>query len=289
MPKSSMAMPTPIARSSSSTRRVRGRVGHQLVSVISSCERLPAARRRRRAAPAITRGQLGVEQAAGRDVHRDAQVAARSARQRAALPERRRAAPSAVSGVDQAGLLGERDEAVRRDQAELRMLPAHERLDAVRRAPRASGDLGLVLEDQLAALDRRAAARRPARGGRRASLVGVRRRPRRRERASLARYSAMSRARSSVVGVAAVLREARRRRRWRGRRARCRRRRRARRGRTHAAGDVERRRRRRAPGSSTANSSPPSRATHVSGRQRAAQALATARSRTSPRRGRACR
>ena len=59
---------------------------------------------------------------------------------------------------DQAGVLGERDELGRGDAAAARVVPAHERLDRGRLAGREVDDR-LVLDDQLALLDRALAAR----------------------------------------------------------------------------------------------------------------------------------
>ena len=56
---------------------------------------------------------------------------------------------------DEPGLLGERDEVLREQVAELRMLPAHQRLDAGHGAG-AEGDDRLVVEHQLALLERAA-------------------------------------------------------------------------------------------------------------------------------------
>ena len=55
--------------------------------------------------------------------------------------------------LDQAGLLGRRDELARRDQTARRMLPARERLDAGDRA-RADVELGLVVQHELAVANR---------------------------------------------------------------------------------------------------------------------------------------
>ena len=54
--------------------------------------------------------------------------------------------------LDQARLLGERDELGRRHQTPLRMLPTHEGLDAGQR-PVAQADEGLVVEKKLLLLD----------------------------------------------------------------------------------------------------------------------------------------
>ena len=53
---------------------------------------------------------------------------------------------------DEPGLLGQRDELVRHDQATPRMGPAHQRLDADQLAI-VAGELGLVVQHQLAVLD----------------------------------------------------------------------------------------------------------------------------------------
>ena len=96
-------------------------------------------------------GQLLVVQAAGREVDRDADLEARLLPVRQ-LAERGIEAP-AGERLDQAGLLGVRDELVGQDRALVRVAPAGERLDAVDRAGQ-QVELGLELERQLAALDR---------------------------------------------------------------------------------------------------------------------------------------
>ena len=55
--------------------------------------------------------------------------------------------------ADQAGVLGQRDELVRRQQPALRVLPAHQRLDAVDVAGREHG-LRLVVDDELVLVER---------------------------------------------------------------------------------------------------------------------------------------
>ena len=74
------------------------------------------------------------------------------------LPPARELAEGLVEHVQrerlhQPGLLGRRDEVARRDHAALRVLPAHERLDA-RELARAHVDLRLVVQQQLAVADR---------------------------------------------------------------------------------------------------------------------------------------
>ncbi len=54
---------------------------------------------------------------------------------------------------DETGLLGQRDEAVRADQAQSRVLPAHERLEALERTV-GQAQLRLVLEEELGAVQR---------------------------------------------------------------------------------------------------------------------------------------
>ena len=67
------------------------------------------------------------------------------------------------------GLLGERDEVVGADEAALRVVPAHERLDGVHPAVVQDG-LGLVVERQLALLER---APQLADEGQAAGVVGL--------------------------------------------------------------------------------------------------------------------
>ena len=55
--------------------------------------------------------------------------------------------------ADQAGVLGQRDERVGVEEAALRVLPAHERLDAGTRPGRQVG-LGLEVQDELVLVDR---------------------------------------------------------------------------------------------------------------------------------------
>ena len=119
------------------------------LSVISTCS---AVRRQRPAVEqaADERGEVAVEQAARGEVDRDAQLEAVVA-PRAALAER---AVEHVVGEqrDEVALLRQPDEPLGRDEAELRVLPAHERLDAVATAL-AQRELRLVVDDELAALD----------------------------------------------------------------------------------------------------------------------------------------
>ena len=69
----------------------------------------------------------------------------------------------AVEAGDQGGLLGQRDEAQRRQHAELGVVPAHERLDADDRAG-VELDLRLVVDQELAASSTPICLRRRARG-----------------------------------------------------------------------------------------------------------------------------
>jgi hypothetical protein len=75
-----------------------------------------------------------------------------SARHAGALAQRLVEHP-ARQRLDEVRLLGERDEGVRAEQAEEGVLPAHERLGRVL-ALVAHGELGLVVQDELALLDR---------------------------------------------------------------------------------------------------------------------------------------
>src|SRR5436190_2395596 len=96
-------------------------------------------------------GEVGIQQAALGDVDRDREVVA------GGLPRvdllQRRPQDEARQRLDEAGLLGERDELARREQPVLGMLPAHERLDA-RDRPALQPQLGLVVQDELAAVQR---------------------------------------------------------------------------------------------------------------------------------------
>ena len=97
---------------------------------------------------------------------------------------------------DQAGVLGERDELDRGDAAAARVVPAHERLDRDRLAGREVHDR-LVLDDQLALLDR--APSSSLRSWRRtieSRIAGVKT-AKRRLPPSLASYMATSASRSS--------------------------------------------------------------------------------------------
>ena len=175
MPKSSIARPTPIVRSSSSTaeRDAPARHGAALGDLeLQRCGGDAGVGEQRPDQP----GQVRVEQVARRDVDRDAQLEALGA-PGAALGDR---GPQHDVGDarDQAGLLGERDEAVGPDAAERRVLPARERLDADGGAA-AQRELRLVLEHELAHLDARGAAGRRASGGRPCSGPCRRSRPRR--------------------------------------------------------------------------------------------------------------
>ena len=103
--------------------------------------------------------ELGVEQAALGDVDGDREVVA------GLLPDaellQRGAQDEARQRLDQPGLLGERDELAGRQQALLRVQPAHERLDADDRAG-AELQLGLVVQHELVAARAPGAARRGA-------------------------------------------------------------------------------------------------------------------------------
>ena len=120
---------------------------------------------------------------------------------------------------DQAGLLGDRDEARGADQAARRVLPAQQRLDAddaaVSRArPR--------LVEQLAARRRASASRSAASSSSRSSARARSASSKNSQRAlpcSLARYMAASASRSSVLGVACVPSPTTRCRCWRSRSA----------------------------------------------------------------------
>ncbi len=132
-------------------RRLRAaRVEHQ--HALGDLE-LEQARRRRLAARAA-RG-ISTASCASRNERAERLTATRQllalVRPRAHLLAARRRARSEVSGADQAGLLGDRHELGRADQAEPRVLPARERLDADDLAGRQL-DLRLEEEDDLAVL-----------------------------------------------------------------------------------------------------------------------------------------
>ena len=120
--------------------------------------------------PADQRGEVAVEQAARGQVDRDAQL---EARRRATRGTGRsaRSSTSWVSSEIRSLCSASADEPLGRDEAELRVLPAHERLDAVAPAL-AQRELRLVVHDELAALD--AAAQL---AGEREAVEAVRRRP----------------------------------------------------------------------------------------------------------------
>ena len=95
--------------------------------------------------------QALVEQVAGGQVHRDGQ-------RPAGIGPGARLREGGVQDVageraDQPGVLGERDELVGKDQAALGVLPAHQGLGADDLAG-ADADLGLVVQDELAAVQR---------------------------------------------------------------------------------------------------------------------------------------
>ena len=137
VPKSSIARPTPIVRSSSSTAIATRPLGHRaaLGDLELQLRRVDAGVGEQRPDQP---GQLRVEQAARRDVdrHRAASGPPPPRRPHCASAWRR---TTSVSAGDQAGLLGERDEAVGADAPERRVLPARQRLDAARRGRRAAG------------------------------------------------------------------------------------------------------------------------------------------------------
>src|SRR5579884_3144155 len=94
--------------------------------------------------------QLAVLKAASGDVHRNVNVDTHLVP--ALLLARRFADRPLGDEVDQAGVLGQRNELVRLQEPARGMSPAGERLGAAHRAG-AKVDLGLVVEGQLADLD----------------------------------------------------------------------------------------------------------------------------------------
>ena len=150
MPKSSIESWMPSADSRSSTSRVR--TGSAIiVDSVSSNLSIPGSTSQWREHRLHLVGEVGVEEVARGQVHghRQAQAAAEEA---VALLERL-VHHAQGERHDQAGLLGERDERVRVDQAALGVLPAQQRLDRLDLAA-AQVRLRLVVEDQLALLDR---------------------------------------------------------------------------------------------------------------------------------------
>ena len=134
--------------------------------------------------------ERGVEEGAGREVDRDAELVALLAATRGTWRMRGAEHPAGERD-DQAGLLGDRDELLGHEQAVARVVPAHERLDADDAAGH-EVDLGLVVQRELARSRARGAARRRARGGAGSSGPAAARRARTPRPASLAEYMAMS-------------------------------------------------------------------------------------------------
>ena len=121
-----------------------------IVPSVISRVRAVAGRPLSRRCSATICGQLVVEQVAHREVHRHVEVEA-LVPPRPALRERH-GQHVLGEGADQAGVLGDRHEDVRRDEAVVRVVPAGQRLDADDRAGLQVG-LGLVLDEELLALD----------------------------------------------------------------------------------------------------------------------------------------
>ena len=97
--------------------------------------------------------ELRIVQVAHRQIHADGDVEP-AVPPRATLPNGGAQHPVRQL-LDQPGLFGKRDELIRRNQPALRMFPAHQRLDPLA-APCAQVDFGLVVQNQLVVLDRRA-------------------------------------------------------------------------------------------------------------------------------------
>ena len=205
MPKSSIASRTPRPRSASSSASVgRGVVHRPRVSVISS------AARRRRAALAQHRrdaDQVGLLELARREVHAHRELAGRGR----ALPARAsagrpRGAPSAPSGHDQPGLLGERDE-VGRESSPRSGCFQRTSASTPASAPVAQVDDRLVVRARTRRA-RRALRRSRSRSQARRRLARASRRRRSRSGLALplARYIATSASRSRSVGASCAAR-----------------------------------------------------------------------------------
>ena len=178
MPKSSSeSADAELARAPRSDARARAPGRPSAMSSVTSSRSArgghAAALAERRATSA---GQRGVEQVRGREVDRDVRSSpsarhARAGAERAlehVQRERRASAPvCSASGRNAPGA----------EQAALGVLPAHERLDAGRRAGR-EVDLRLVVQDQLVRARSRRAARRSARAARASGGRARARRPR---------------------------------------------------------------------------------------------------------------
>ena len=228
------------------------------------------------------RREVEVEQVGGPEVDRDAEVAAEAVDllQRAVEHERGERAREPA-------LLRERQEVRGREQPAPRVLPAHERLDAARRAARQVG-LGLVVQDELAGVDRVAQLaheREPL-----AAVVVARRagRPRARSASASPRTWRRRRAGAARSGRARARGRARCRR-SRRRARRCPRRGRSARARAAAAARrCSRSPRRRARARARTRRRPAARACRARGPRRRAAARSGAAPRR-PRGGRACR
>ena len=164
MPKSSRTTRTPISRSRFSVAIASWMSPIATLSVISSSRRSGGeARGGERAPRRSSRGRRGGTAAPRGSPPRTRRAAppdGNCARLRARLAQ-----DPLAHRHDQARVLGERDEGVGREEAALRVLPAHERLRADDRARR-EHDLGLEVEDELPVVRRRAAGPTPARGAR---------------------------------------------------------------------------------------------------------------------------
>ena len=150
MPKSSSESEMPSSPSLFMISITRTGSAATIVSVISSCS-IAGSTSHLSSSCVHVAGQAEVEQVRGAEVDRDRQAQALVAPARA-LGER---VVEHAQGqrAHQAGLLGERQERARAEQAELRVIPAHERLGAGDLAG-LEVELGLVVHDDLAGLDR---------------------------------------------------------------------------------------------------------------------------------------
>ena len=214
MPKSSSESAMPSSPSAFMISITRTGSAATIVSVISSCS-IDGSTSHFSSRALDVAGQAEVEQVRGAEVDGDAERQALVA-PAGALGER---VVEHAQGqrAHQAGLLGERQERARAEQAELRVLPAHERLGA--------GDLAGLRGRTWAGSGRRSgrtrsrrAARRSGRGGRASGRRGKRCRPRGRRRGPwpstwrCRRAASASRRRGRARGTSRC-------RRWRGRAA----------------------------------------------------------------------
>ena len=153
MPKSSRTRRTPISLSASSVAVALADSSTRTLSVTSR-RRLTGSRPVRARISAHRVGQVAVGHLAGREVDRDVERPLVGAQ---LVPAERLAAGRllhpAADRLDQAAVLGDRDELAGVEQAALGMVPAHQRLEADDLAA-AQGDHRLVVQLELVAVER---------------------------------------------------------------------------------------------------------------------------------------